>query len=418
MKTRCTAHSQRVAIVERHIAGETLAAIAADMGLSKYTARKWWRIYRKRGWAGLAPRSPGPPSTGALSRFDPLVRYVALRLKAENPGWGPDLLLLHMGRRESLKGKRLPGRTALYNYLRPFYLRLRADRRPRVRRPKPEEQKVQGVHDSWQMDYKGKVEIKDSDCIKPFIIVDEFTSAPLVGIIHPGDRRGQPGVTSRDVQTDLREAFAEWGLPKQIRMDRDPTWVGSSRLEWPGVVLLWLVGMNVTPVINRPGRPTDNPNVERGNRTWNEHVGLSVREKTMSDVQALTDQAWQDRREHLPSRNPQCDGQPPLVAHPELAIPQRPYVPEHEEELFDMQRVYNYLSQWEWERTVSTDGYISLADINRRVSKNHAGQVVKVHFDKDQAVFIARSVDGTELCKFTLPVISREYILGQGVHNL
>jgi len=267
------------------------------------------------------------------------------------------------------------------------------------------------------MDFKGDVKIAGLDRVKPFIVCDELTSTPLAGIMHLGARKGEAGITSRDVQTDLRKVFAEWGLPEQIRMDRDPVWVGSTRLEWPGVVLLWLVGLGVTPVVNRPGRPTDNSHVERGNRTWNEHVGLGASDKTLQKVQVLTDQAWKDRREFLPSRNPHCRGQPPLVAHPELAIPVRPYAIEREADLFDMQRVYDYLSEWEWERTVDSTGCISLADINRRVSKDHSGQVVKVRFDKESTLFVARAIDGTELRRFALSLISKECILGQGVCN-
>ena len=125
MNTRDTTHAQRVRIVEQHLAGETLSTIATDMELNFYTVRTWWRVYRREGWEGLLPRPSGPPVTGALSEFDDLVKYVALRLKCEHPAWGLDVLLLHMRRRPSLAGKRLPKRTALYNYLKPYYAKVK-----------------------------------------------------------------------------------------------------------------------------------------------------------------------------------------------------------------------------------------------------------------------------------------------------
>ena len=110
-----------------------------------------------------------------------------------------------------------------------------------------------------------------------------------------------------------------------------------------------------------------------------------------------------------------------MQAHPELAIPRRTYSRQLEPSLFDMQRVYNYLNQWTWERKVDTTGFISMAGYNRRISSNHIGQIVKVRFDVVAAKFVATAVDGTELRRFTLPVISREYILGlpepEGVYN-
>ena len=94
MNRRETTHAERVDIVERHLAGETLAAIAEDMGLNYYTVRKWWRIYRTSGWSGLKPKPKGPPEVGILGTFSPLVKYVLLRLKRTHPGWGVDVLLL------------------------------------------------------------------------------------------------------------------------------------------------------------------------------------------------------------------------------------------------------------------------------------------------------------------------------------
>lgn len=416
MTARTTDHAQRVSIVRRHLAGESLPVIAADMGLNRYTVRGWWRAYREGGWESLVPRPSGPPATGPLSEFDPLVKYVALRLKREHPGWGLDLLLLHMRRRPSLEGKCLPKRTALYNYLRPFYPRIRP-RGLRIKKPKPPVADVRQVHQRWQMDFKGEVKLTGQNVVEPWIVCDELTSAPLAGIIHARSSTKRKHLRSRDVQRDLRVVFAQWGLPDQLRMDRDPVWVGSARLEWPGLILLWLVGLNVTPVINRPYRATDNAKIERCNRTWNEHVYLGNQRATPQQLQDLTDQAWQDRREALPSRNPHCDGQPPLVAHPELAQPRRPYAYEQEDDLFDIQRVYDYLSQWEWERKVDGTGSISLADCNRRVSRQHVGQIVKVRFDKETATFVARAVEGTELRRFTIPKVSKNYILDQGVCN-
>jgi len=400
-----------VTIIERHLAGETLPQVAESLHLNFYTIRKWWRLYRKQGWAGIIPKPAGPPPTGPLSEFDPLVKYVALRLKREHPAWGMDMLLLHMSRRPSLASKTLPKRTALWSYLHRFYPRLMEHRRLRARRPLQTTPRVTGVHQCWQMDFKGDVTINGLGQVRPWNVCDEFTSAPLATHLYLVGPE-HPDVTFRDIQANLRRAFTRWGLPDCLRMDRDPRWVGSTRLEWPGPLLLWLVGLKVTPLINRAHCPKDNAHIERGNRTWYEHVGLGAKCQELAELQTLTDCDLQDRRERLPSRNPNCAHQPPLKAHPELAQPRRPFDPHSEATLFDMQRVYTYLSQWEWQRKVDHTGCISLADINRQVSLNHIGQVVKVHFDATTTEFVACTMDGEELRRFTLPIISAEYILG------
>lgn len=413
METRNTSHARRVQIIEERLAGKKIAEIAEEMGLNYYTARKWWRRYRDEGWQGIESKTPGPQAKGVLSTFDPLVRYVSLRLKREHPGWGGDVLLLHMRRRPALQGKELPKRSQLSAYLKIFGNRLYQHRRLPTTRPQSETQFIKHVHQGWQMDFKGEEKMSELGTVKPLMVCDELTSAPLGGIIHITRKKAQKFPLSfRDVQADLRTLFTQWGLPKQIRMDRDALWIGSSRLEWPGTVLLWLTGLGIQPVINRPGRPTDNAKVERLNRTWNEMVWLGNHCKTADELQKLTDQAWHDRRAFLPSRNLACHGRPPLVAHPELAHPQRVYSPDQEHRIFNLQRVYAYLSQWVWQRKVSSSGFISLADKNVKVSRKFSGQIVKVRFDPEAAVFCVHAVDSHLVCRFSLPHVSANYILG------
>jgi transposase InsO family protein len=420
MSARNTTHAQQVLMIERHLAGERLEDIAADMQFNFYTVRKWWRLYRDKGWSALIPKPPGLPPDGALRRFDPMVEYVALRLKREHPRWGLDLLLLHLARRESLRGIALPSRTALYNYLCPYYSRIKGglSRLSQVSYPTEEVCELDGVHQRWQMDFKGEVQLSGAGEVKPFNVCDEFSSAPLGGIIHLKRSGRGNGLTSRDVQVDLRKIFSQWGLPQQLRMDRDSLWVGSSRMEWPGVVLLWVVGLGITPMINPPGSPTQNAQIERCNRTWREHVYEGNQHLNEEELQAFTDQAWQNRREVLPSHNHHCQGKPPFIAYPELTHSGRYYSLEQEEELFDMQRVYDYLSQWEWQRTVNSSGCIYLAKVSQSVGRQFAKQIVKIHFDSKDTKFVASAVDGTELRRFTIPTISKSFILNQNAQGV
>lgn len=415
MSKRNVSHAERVEMIERHLAGESLIAIAQEMQVNYYTVRKWWRRWRQDGWTALVAKPLGPQPRGPLCRFDALVKYVALRLKCEHPGWGPDLILLHMRRRPSLRGKRLPGRSSLATYLQPFLPRLTPHRNLPTHRPAPPIAAPSCVHVRWQMDFKGSVPIANIGHVAPLNVCDEFSSAPLASVIFAASTaRPTKGLTSRDIQQAMQTVFTRWGLPRQLRMDRDPLWIGSTRLEWPGTFLLWLVGLDVLPVINRAKRPTDNAQVERTNRTWMDHVGRGARVASHAQLQRQSDEAWHDRRHYLPSRNRHCNGRPPAVVFPELVHTGRPYHPAQEATLFSMPRVYRYLAQWEWQRKVDKSGCISMADYNRLISKQHKGQIVKVRFDAAQAHFIARDVAGTKLASFTLPVIDADYIRGTG----
>ncbi len=417
MKRREITHAERVEIVERHQAGETLKAISESLGLSKYTVRHWWRAFRDGGWVALESVPKGPPSVGPLGRFDPLIKYVALRLKREHPAWGPEMLRLHMSRRQSLRGITLPKNTALWSYLQQFGPRLIAPRRKPTKRPACPPIRADAPHKCWEMDFKGDCVVSGCQCvISPLALTDEASGAPLARYIHVLKAKGnRQGISTRLVQADLRRTFTDWGLPDAIRMDRDPLFVGSPRLEWPGTLLLWLKGLGVQPVINRAYRPTDNGMVERSHRTWNGDVLIGGRFVDLAVLQVVSDQALEDRRLYLPSRHRGCHGQPPAVAFPQLAVARRAYCPDQEEDLFDLSRVDDYLAQWKWQRQVDVVGKISMANRNIRISKRYRGQIVKVHFDPITREFVCSSVAGEEITRFQMIEVSSDYILGKGV---
>jgi hypothetical protein len=115
------------------------------------------------------------------------------------------------------------------------------------------------------MDFKGDEPLaRGAPILVPWAVSDEASGAPLARFMHAVRVRGNHrGLTTRHVQADLRRVFAQWGLPDALRMDRDAVFIGSSRLEWPGLLLCWLVGLGIRPIINRSFRPTDNSLVER-----------------------------------------------------------------------------------------------------------------------------------------------------------
>lgn len=109
--SRRTTHAERLLMIERHQAGESLAAIAAAMHLNPYTVRTVWRHYRQHGWAGIVGAPAGPPQRGPLASAPWRLKLCLLRLKRRHPGWGVDKLRLELTRRASLRGYRF--RTAV-----------------------------------------------------------------------------------------------------------------------------------------------------------------------------------------------------------------------------------------------------------------------------------------------------------------
>jgi hypothetical protein len=414
MVRRVSTQRERIEMIRLHEQGQSLPQIAQQMGLNRYTVRHWWRQYRDGGLAALQPSRRQQPR-GVLSRFHPLVRYVLLRLKRQHPHWGPDLLLYVMRQRPSLNGIPLPSRTSIAVYMRPYLWRFRKHRAYTQARPTAHHWQPKAVHEQWQMDFKAQEVVGSCGKVIPFLVSEGLTSAPLNVVIHPGGTKVGNNLTFRHVQDDLRQTFNTWGLPDAIRMDRGSHFIGSSRLEWPGGLLLWLVGLGVQPLVNHPFRPTQNARVERHGRTWKDHVAVGGQFTTYADVQAASDAARHARLAHLPTRNRACAGQPPLQAHPELLRPRRVYTSAAEVALFDYERVELYLSDWVWLRVVDKTGRFWIADQYVRVGRRYHQQAVAIRYDLAWHCFVVSTQDGseTELAHFDLDQVTPAYIMGQ-----
>jgi len=412
MARRTTTHQDRIEMIELHQKGLSFAEIAQRFGVHRDTVRGWWRQFQQGGWSALLPRPAGRPATGPLGSFDPLIKYAALRLKREHPHWGPDVIRCHLARRSSLVGLAIPSRSALAAYVKPYIPRVRHPRRLPIQRPDATAWRPQAPHEWWQMDFKGDEQVGPCGPVAPFLVTDVWTSAPLAAIIHSAPISSS--VVTRDVQANLRQVFTRWGLPDAIRMDRGAIFIGGPRFEWPGTLILWLVGLGVYPLINDPGHPRQNACVERQNRTWKDHVAVGASFTNLADVQAATDNAWADRLAHLPSRNPRCNGLPPLIACPELAIPRRSFSPEIEPSLFDFERVELYLADWRWPRKVDQCGKISLANVNIPIDKTRYKQCVEVIYDLTAHAFCAISYDDprTVIRTFQHSRVEPNYIMG------
>ncbi|MGH2617043.1 MAG: helix-turn-helix domain-containing protein, partial [Thermomicrobiales bacterium] len=72
-------------IVEEHLGGASLAAVARARELSPWTVRTIWRRYRDRGEAGLVPDYAACGRAGP--RLPPAVYAAALALRRAHRAW-------------------------------------------------------------------------------------------------------------------------------------------------------------------------------------------------------------------------------------------------------------------------------------------------------------------------------------------
>jgi hypothetical protein len=385
--TRATTVQQRQEMERLASQGETYQSVADHTSVSFWTARKWIRRARRGGLAALVTTF-GRPDTGPMSGFDPVMRYVALRLKRQHRTWGAVYVVKKMSERPSLQGKRLPSPTTVWRYWRSFGDCLF----PKRHTAQPQQPPAGVAHGVWQMDAKESVPVAGVGVVTFNQARDEFGRATVMHRIHPAERPEQRIVklTAAQVQQDCRIAFTEWGLPDAIQTDRASIFADADSTPFPTLLTLWWTGLDIEHRL--APSPMRNGCIERGQRTLNERTLVN---QCFSDADALQQQVdadWYELNVECPSRAKGCNGQPPLVAHPELLVPRRPYCPEWELDLFDLKRVDDYLATHAWIRTVSQVGQVSLGGQRYGLGTAWTGQTVSIRFDPEPRQFVFTQV--------------------------
>jgi hypothetical protein len=189
-------------------------------------------------------------------------------------------------------------------------------------------------------------------------------------------------LTIGEVQSVLRDAFAEWQtLPQVVQTDNEPGLSGSPKDVFPSLLTLWLAGLGIKHQLIRPSCPTDQAQVERSHRTMNGFAVHRLAQTDYDSLQASLDKEKRIHNERFPSRASNCQGRPPLVAHPELLLQLRPFCLDREYDLFNLQYVADHLATYLLERKVNVSGQVSLGGISYYVGSKYKGLTVQVQFD-------------------------------------
>jgi hypothetical protein len=387
--TRSTTIQQREAIARLAEEHQTYQAIGEQLQVSCWTARKWARRGKHGSLTALVSTLGRPPS-GPLAGFDVRVRYAALRLKLEHPHWGAAYIVKKMNERTALSNLALPEATTVWRYWRSFGARLY----PARHLPDPLLPPAGVVHGVWQMDFKESVMVAGVGATTFTQARDEFARATVMHRVHPAAQAEQRIVkpTTADVRQDCRIAFSEWGLPDAIQTDRASLFVDPAPTPFPTSLELWWTGLGIAHRLIPRHTPERNGSVERSHRTLDERTLDQQQFDDAAHLQRQVDADWHELNTECPSRARGCDGQPPVVAHPELLIPRRPYRPEWEHEMFDLGRVDRYLGTFSWTRTMSQSGQVNLGGQVYGLGKTWAGQTVSVRFELEGRRFVFTQV--------------------------
>jgi hypothetical protein len=198
------------------------------------------------------------------------------------------------------------------------------------------------------------------------------------------------------VQQSLRRIFTHWGLPRFLRVDNGQPW--GSRSDLPSQLTLWLLGLGVEVIHNRPYHPTENARVERCHSTMKAWVEPQ-RCPNLAALQHRLDEAARLQRELYPLR----DGCSRSQAYPSLATNPRRYQPQQESQQWRIERVLSYLRCQRWSRKVDAGGRISLFNRNYFVTRRQAGQRVYVRVDPEQVAWVVENQQGQVLARPACP---------------
>jgi hypothetical protein len=259
-------------------------------------------------------------------------------------------------------------------------------RRKRTKRPYKRQLAATKVQQRWMIDFKMGIQLANGEQVNMHTICDPVGEVCLVAQVYPAGKCGNKPwkVKPEEVRQTVRHCAAKVGyLPSEIQTDGETNLVATRGAnDFPTNFTLWLVSLGIQHLVIRPGRPTDNSEVERFHRTVNDYAIVArTLPPDIITLQVTLDQALDELASKLPSHAHDCHGLPPLQAHPDLLVPKRLYSPQTELSLCDWEQVKTYLSSRSWKRVVGKSGQVWLGGHTYSLNRRDAGKIVLIRFD-------------------------------------
>jgi transposase InsO family protein len=352
--------------------------LAHALGMSRSWVSKWIKRLQsappddEQVLRGLSRAPKHPPE-----RLDPQVIARILEIRDQPPEGlgrtpGPKAILYYLPRDESLQQAqvRLPRSTrTLHRILREqgrIFQRLPTFTDP-IERPEPMQH--------WQLDFKDASTVpadpegKQQHVVETLNVIDVGTSVLLAAHV-------AADFTAETALRAVAETFQQHGLPRAIRLDRDPRWVGAPQgSDFPSALLRCCRSLGISVLVCDPHHPQENAFIERYHRSYGQECLDRSRPTTVEQVRQVTETFVEHYNWQRPHQGLSCGNQPPRVAHPEL--PALPPVP-------DVVNADGWLRHWDGQhlvRLVNRHGSITVNLAHYYLSRSLAGQRVTVRID-------------------------------------
>ncbi len=404
-KGQTTTLAERIEIGERAASGETDRQIAQGTGRPIATVRKWRRRYKREGRAGLSSQM-GRPASGALGQFSAEIKAAIEQMREANPGWGAQTIRLELAKDIRFANQRLPSRARIAAYLKQKGLVRCYERHQEL--PEPKAQPVERPHQEWEADAQGKRRVTGIGEVSLISMLDVYSHLSIAG--HACPDTSHPD--TQDYQLVLRRAFLRHGLPEQISFDHDSVFYDNQIASpFPTQLHLWLIALGVQVRFIHKKPPLEHARIERHHQTLSNQAITGKSFDDVAQLQCSLQARMLFLNQEYPSHS--LGGQAPLQAYPQAAHSGRSYRPEWEEEMLDLQRVYDYLAQGRWFRRVSTVGTFSLGDQRYNVSTRLAKQTLEITFHAQTQTFLCVPEKSAEPLQLAAKGLTRQTLMGE-----
>jgi transposase InsO family protein len=236
------------------MAGETVAELCREYGISRKTGDKFKQRFKRLGEAGLLDQSRAPKVIPHRTPPELVALIVAERKR--HPTWGPKKLKDVIENRLS---RVLPAASTIGDILeRAGLVEVR-----KVRRPVPPQpttlREAQAPNDVWCIDYKGQFRLGDRSMCYPLTLTDQ-RSRFILGC------EAMTAISDEAARETCEEIFRRYGLPKAMRSDNGVPFASSGLANLTQLSVYWLrLGIELERI--RPGHPEENGQHERMHRT-------------------------------------------------------------------------------------------------------------------------------------------------------
>jgi len=203
----CSVMDERLQFVARRLAGEAMAELCREFGISRKTGYKILDRYQECGVQGLTDRSRRPSRYAHQLPFQ--VENFILNVKREHTTWGARKIRERLIRRFS--GIKIPAKSTIHAVLDRHGL---VERRARLRRRAPGTALSLGQHPNelWCTDYKGEFLLGNHQYCYPLTVTDHASRFLLAC-------EALSCTKEHYAFTVFERLFKERGLPSNIRSD-------------------------------------------------------------------------------------------------------------------------------------------------------------------------------------------------------